>query len=108
MADTGPGSSTPLVTATLPGRAPAVLDTREQVTLSSNADTCPVMLTRAPRLTRVHHVVTCSVFTMSRTECCLQVLVCPTRGGMDLQVRRVVAGRWAEAELLTRHDTPLP
>ena len=32
VADTGPGSSTPLVTATLPGRAPAVLDTREQVT----------------------------------------------------------------------------
>ena len=51
------------------------------------------------------HTATCSVFTMSLlTECCLQVLVCPTRGGMDLQVRQVVAGRWAEAELLTRHD----
>ena len=37
VADTGPGSSTPLVTATLPGRAPAVLDPAEQVTLSSNA-----------------------------------------------------------------------
>ena len=34
----------------------------------------------------------------------LQVLVCPTRGGMELQVRRLEAGRWAEAELLTRHD----
>ena len=40
VADTGPGSSTPLVTATLPGRAPAVLDPAEQVKLSFNADTC--------------------------------------------------------------------
>ena len=39
VADTGPATSTstPLVTATLPGRAPAVLDPAEQVTLSSNA-----------------------------------------------------------------------
>ena len=37
VADTGSSSSTPLVTATLPGRAPAVLDPAEQVTLSSNA-----------------------------------------------------------------------